>query len=277
MTFERPSNFFGRDYTQTLEPRLFYLNIPYKDQSKIPVFDSGLSDFNFAQIFSENQFVGQDRINDANQLTTAVTSRLIDPATGNEMIRAMIGQRFYFSNQQVGLPGQSNRVWSRSDFLTALSGQVLPKVYADVATQYNTIRGDMERMTVGGRYVPEPGKVLNVAYRFNSTAPIKQVDVSGQWPIYGGLHAVGRMNYSILDKAPIENIAGLEYNGGCWVVRLVGQRLATSTGTSSTALFLQLELNDFSQIGSNPLDLLKRSIQGYGAVNQPVANPVFGQ
>lgn len=277
MTFERPSNFFGRDYTQTLEPRLFYLNIPYKDQSRIPVFDSGLSDFNFAQIFSENQFSGHDRINDANQLTTAVTSRLIDPATGNEMIRAMIGQRFYFSNQQVSLPGQNNRVWSRSDFLTAFSGQVLPKVYADVATQYNTIRGDMERMTVGGRYVPEPGKVLNMAYRFNSATPVKQVDVSGQWPIYGGLHAVGRVNYSIQDKAPIENIAGLEYNGGCWVVRVVGQRLATSTGTASTALFLQLELNDFSQIGSNPLDLLKRSIQGYGAVNQPTANPVFGQ
>lgn len=276
MTFERPSNWFGRDYTQTLEPRLFYLNIPYRDQSNIPLFDSGLADFNFAQIFSENQFVGQDRINDANQLTAALTSRLIDPASGSEIMRAMIGQRYYYRNQQVTLDGLNKRVWDRSDFLAAFSGQVLPKVYADAATQYNAIHGNMERMSLGGRYVPEPGKVLNVAYRFNRDL-IKQVDVSAQWPIYGGWHFVGRSNYSIKDKAPIENIVGLEYNGGCWVVRVVGQRLATTTGTASSALFVQLELNDFSQIGSNPLDLLKRSIQGYGRVNQSTADPVFGQ
>lgn len=279
MTFERPSNWFGRDYTQTLEPRLFYLNIPYRDQRNIPLFDSGLADFNFAQIFSENQFVGQDRINDANQLTAAVTSRLISPASGSEIMRAMIGQRFYFSNQQVTLDNSSRRVWDRSNFLAAFSGQVLPKVYADAAAEYNTIHGSMERMSLGGRYVPEPGKVLNVTYRFNSNvlSPIKQVDISGQWPIYGGWHAVGRTNYSLQDKAPIENIAGLEYNGGCWMLRVVGQRLATTTGTASSAVFVQLELNDFSQIGSNPLDLLKRSIQGYGRVNQSTADPVFGQ
>jgi len=281
MTFERPSNWFGRDYTQTLEPRLFYLNIPFKDQSNIPLFDSGLADFNFAQIFSENQFAGQDRINDANQLTAAVTSRLIDPATGSELLRAMIGQRYYFSNQQVTLDNlsSSQRVWDRSNFLAAFSGRVLPKVYVDAATEYNTIHGSMERMSLGGRYTPEPGKVLNVTYRFNSNAaaPIKQVDVSAQWPIFGGWHAVGRSNYSLQDKAPIENVAGLEYNGGCWVLRLVGQRLATTSGTASSAVFVQLELNDFSQIGSNPLDLLKRSIQGYGRINQSTADPVFGQ
>ncbi|MFZ2855381.1 MAG: LPS assembly protein LptD, partial [Rhodocyclaceae bacterium] len=130
MTFERPSNWFGADYTQTLEPRLFYLNVPYRDQSNIPVFDSGLADFNFAQIFSENQFVGQDRINDANQLTTALTSRLIDPASGREILRAMIGQRYYFRNQQVVLPGSGQRVWDRSNFLAAFSRQVAPKIYA---------------------------------------------------------------------------------------------------------------------------------------------------
>jgi hypothetical protein len=71
MTFERSSNWFGRDYTQTLEPRLFYLNIPYKNQDDIPIFDTALADFNFAQIFADNQFSGWDRINNANQLTTA--------------------------------------------------------------------------------------------------------------------------------------------------------------------------------------------------------------
>jgi len=276
MTFERPSNLFGRDYTQTLEPRLFYLNVPFRDQSNIPIFDSGLADFNFAQIFAENQFTGQDRFNDANQLTAAVTSRLIEPATGREVMRAMLGQRLYFRNQEVTLPGQAQRIWNRSDFLAAFSGQVLPKVYADAALQYSPTDAQTQRLTLGGRYLPEPGKVLNMAYRFNRDL-IKQVDVSVQWPIYGGWYAVGRTNYSLKDKQPIENIAGLEYNGGCWVARLVGQRLATTSGTASSALFFQLELNDFSQIGSNPLDLLKRSIQGYGKINQSTADPVFGQ
>jgi LPS-assembly protein len=277
MTFERPSTLFGRDYTQTLEPRLYYLNVPYRDQSAIPVFDSGLADFNFAQIFSENQFTGQDRFNDANQLTAAVTSRLIEPTTGREIMRGLLGQRLYFRNQEVVLPGQTQRVWDRSDFLAAFSGQVLPKVFADAALQYSPTSSQTQRLTLGGRYLPEPGKVLNMAYRFNRDSLIKQVDISGQWPIHGGWYAVGRMNYSIIDKKAIENVAGLEYNGGCWVARFVGQRLATTSGTSSSGLFFQLELNDFSQLGSNPLDLLKRSIQGYGRINQSTADPVFGQ
>jgi LPS-assembly protein len=276
MTFERPSNWFGRDYTQTLEPRLFYLNVPYRNQDTIPIFDSGLADFNFAQIFSENQFVGQDRISDANQMTAAVTSRLIDPNSGSEIMRGMFGQRFYFSEQQVTLPGQAKRVWTKSDYLAAFGGQILPKVYADAALQYNVENARAERYSLGARYNPEPGKTLNATYRFNRDA-IDQVDVTAQWPIYGGWHAVGRYNYSLKDRQPIENIAGLEYNGGCWAARVVGHRLATTSGTASTALFFQLELNDFSRIGSNPLDLLKRNIQGYGKINQSTADPVFGQ
>lgn len=284
MTFERSSNWFARDYTQTLEPRLFYLNVPYRDQSKIPVFDSSLADFNFSQIFSENQFSGQDRFNNANQLTAAVTSRLIDPASGNEIMRAIVGQRFYFSQQKVtlsGLPVDSDTKWNKSDFLAAFSGQILPKVYADSALQYNAGDRSVERYSLGARYLPEPGKVLNASYRYLRDKPdqigLDQIDVSGQWPIFGGWHAVGRYNYSIKEKQPIETIGGLEYNGGCWVLRVVGQRLATSEAKASTALFVQLELNDFSRIGSNPLDLLRRNIQGYGMVNQSTADPVFGQ
>ena len=284
MTFERSSSWFARDYTQTLEPRLFYLNVPYRDQSKIPVFDSGLADFNFSQIFSENQFSGQDRFNNANQLTAAVTSRLVDPASGNEIMRAMVGQRFYFSQQKVtlsGLPVDSDTKWNKSDFLAAFSGQILPKVYADTTLQYNAGDRSVERYSLGARYLPEPGKVLNASYRYLRDKPdqigLDQIDVSGQWPIFGGWHAVGRYNYSIKEKQPIETIGGLEYNGGCWVLRVVGQRLATSEAKASTAIFVQLELNDFSRIGSNPLDLLRRNIQGYGMVNQPTADPVFGQ
>lgn len=294
MTFERTSNWFGRDYTQTLEPRLFYLNVPYKDQSDIPLFDTGLADFNFAQIFSENQFSSWDRISNANQLTAAATSRLLEPNSGNEILRAMIGQRFYFERNKVNLSSSSStdttQKWDKSDFLAAFSGQILPKVYADTAWQYNLSDRQVKRYSIGMRYQPEPGKVLNAAYRYNrdSTAPIDQVDISGQWPISGGWHAVGRLNYSFKDDGTvlstgstkgrmIESIGGLEYDGGCWVLRGVIRRQALTQDTASSSFFIQLELNDFARIGSNPLNILKRNVQGYGLINQSVADPVFGE
>lgn len=292
MTFERSSNWFGRDYTQTLEPRLYYVNIPYKDQSDIPLFDTSLADFNFAQIFSENQFSSWDRVNNANQLTAAVTSRLIEPSTGNEIMRAMVGQRFYFSKNRVSLSGPAvsddGEKWDKSDFLAAFSGQILPRIYADTAIQYDLPESRAERYSLGIRYQPEPGKVLNAAYRYNrdATAPVNQVDVSGQWPIAGRWHGVGRWNYSFKDDGTvlstgsqggriIESLAGLEYNGGCWVLRGVLRRQALTSEDASTAFFIQLELNGFSRIGSNPLGILKRNIQGYTLVNDPAMASVF--
>ena len=292
MTFERPSNWFGRDYTQTLEPRLYYLNVPYKDQSQIPIFDTGLADFNFATIFSENQFSGWDRVSNANQLTAAATTRLLEPDTGNEIMRALFGQRYYFEQNKVLLPGGTLATdkWEKSAWLAAFSGQVLPRVYADTAIQYNGAERQVDRFSIGSRYQPEPGKVLNMAYRYNrdASAPIDQVDFSGQWPLGGGWHGVGRINYSFKDDASnvsstttngrmIEAVGGLEYNGGCWLVRGVVQRTALTEDTTSTGFFLQLELAGFSRIGSSPLSVLSRNIQGYSLINQPTANAVIGQ
>jgi LPS-assembly protein len=275
VVLERDVDWFGRGLTQTLEPRLFYLYVPTRDQSRIPVFDSALTDFNFAQIFSENRYGGSDRIGDANQLTLAAVSRLIDPATGAELLRAALGERFYFSSQQVTLPGETPRTDRKTDVLAALSGQVLPRTFLDLGWQYSPSFGRTERANVGGRYQPEPGKVLNAGYRYTRDQ-LGQVDVSGQWPVFGGWHAVGRYNYSTKDRRLIESLGGLEYDGGCWVLRFVAHRLATQTAKATSAFFVQLELNGFARIGSNPLDMLKRSVPGYGVINQPTADPVFG-
>ncbi len=276
MTFERDTSVFGRDFVQTLEPRLFYLNVPGRDQSKIPVFDSAQADFNFAQIFAENLYTGQDRIADANQLTTALTSRLINPATGAESLRGMIGQRFYFRDQTVPLNiGDPLRNNKSSDFLAALSGKVAANVSADAAVQYNTKDSQISRLALSGRYQPEIGKVLNASYRYTRDV-LGQIDVTGQWPIIGGWHVVGRYNYSFKEGRAVETIGGIEYDGGCWVARGVLQRFAATVDQPSSAIFLQLELNDFSRIGSNPLDLLRRSIPGYGKINQSTSDPMFG-
>ncbi|MDR1164047.1 MAG: LPS assembly protein LptD [Candidatus Accumulibacter sp.] len=287
MTFERKSHWFGRDYTQTLEPRLYYLNIPYKNQSQIPVFDTGLADFNFAQIFSENQFSSWDRVSNANQLTAGLSSRLLDPRNGTEIMRMMFGQRFYFTKGKVGLvedptQTQEDRKWDRSDFLASLNGQIYPHLYADFSLQYNFSEREVKRQSIGMRYVPEPGKVFNAAYRYNrdEASPINQIDFSAQWPISGRLYAVGRLNYSFKDVGTtlstasqagrvVQAVTGVEYKGGCWVLRGVMQRLALTQDSTSSAFFVQLELNDFASIGSNPIQILRRNIQGYSLVNEP--------
>ncbi|MDD5249625.1 MAG: LPS-assembly protein LptD [Rhodocyclaceae bacterium] len=284
VTFERDAELLGRSLTQTLEPRLYYLYVPNRDQSQIPVFDTGLADFNFAQIFAENRYAGGDRIGDANQLTAAVTSRLIDPATGAELIRGVFGQRFYFSDQHVTLPAvigpdgsittpaETARTGRTSDLLAALSGLVMPKTYVDTGWEFNPHDKATERLNLGVRYQPETGKVLNAGYRYTRDL-LGQIDVSAQWPLGGGWHAVGRYNYSTKDRQLIETVAGLEYDAGCWIARVVVQSIATQTQQATTSLFLQLELNGFSRIGSNPLDILKRTVPGYSVVNQPSVSP----
>lgn len=274
VTFERPTEWFGTALTQTLEPRLFYVHIPVRDQSQIPVFDSALADFNFAQIFSENRYSGGDRIGDANQLTAMLTSRLLDPESGAEIIRAGLGQRIYFTTQQVTLPGEVPRGDRQTDLLGAFSGRVLPKTWLDANIQYSPRFSRMERLNIGARYQPEIGKLLNAGYRYTRDQ-LGQIDISGQWPLAGGWHGVGRFNYSTKESRPIETVAGLEYDGGCWVARIVLQRLATQTQRANTGIFFQLELNGFARLGSNPLELLKRSVPGYSLINPPAADPAF--
>jgi LPS-assembly protein len=275
MVFEREADWFGKAMTQTLEPRLYYLNIPVREQSKIPLFDTGLNDFNFAQIFSENRYAGADRIGDANQLTAAVTSRLIDPASGSELLRFALGQRYYLRDEQVVLLQQTTTTPRASDLLAAFSGHIARKMTLDADWEYSPSLSQTQRINAGVHWQPEFGKVLNASYRYTRDQ-IEQVDLSGQWPLGKGWYGVGRYNYSFRDRQLVEGLAGVEYDAGCWTLRFVLHRLATATTTTSTGIFIQLELNGLAKIGSNPIDLLKRNIAGYGVISQPAADPFFG-
>lgn len=278
--FERPTTLFERSFTQTLEPRLYYLRVPVREQNDLPLFDTGLADFNFAQIFADNRYTGDDRISDANQLTAALTTRFINPDNGAELMRAAIAQRYHFSDQRVSLPGELPRSSNTADFLVAVSGRLSPVVSLDANLQYDPQQSQIERLALGSRYQPAIGRVLSASYRYNRNpvnwqSDVKQVDIAAQWPLWNSWSGVGRYNYSLDDHRIIEAIGGLEYNAGCWASRVVLQRIATATGESRTAFFIQLELNGFSNIGSNPMDLLKRSIPGYGRLTQPASDTAF--
>lgn len=268
LIFERAANWQGQGLIQTIEPRAYYLLVPRREQSQIPLFDTAIADFNYAQIFSENSFVGGDRINDANQLTLAVTSRVLFSSSGQEAARATIGQRYYFKDQQVTLaPEVTPRTYRSSDWLAALSGRLSQKWTAETALEYNGRENRTERATIGVRYQPELLKTLNMSYRYLRDQ-VNQVDVSSQWPLGRGWYGLGRFNYSMMDGRIVEGLAGFEYNGDCWIGRVVMQRFAVATGSATQTVFLQLELNGFSRVGSNPFEALRRNIPGYARLNQ---------
>lgn len=272
LIFERETIFLGNPATQTLEPRLFYVYTPYRDQSRIPIFDSGLADFNFSQIFSENRFSGHDRISDANQVTAALISRYID-SLGAERLRVAFAQRFNADRPRVALSNFGEV--SRSDMLASISGQITSTLSSEANMQYSQSLGKLVRANYGVRWQPRAKHVLNLAYRQDvrqelpTLDRLKQFEVSGQWPLTSRWYGVSRINYSIRDHKVAESLLGLEYKADCWIFRVVAQRVPTATNVASSSIFLQLELNGLSKIGSDPIEALKRNVPGYQMINQP--------
>jgi len=267
MEFERKAKLFGKAVTQTLEPRLFYVYTPYRDQSDVPVFDTAEATFNFSQLFSENRFVGSDRIGDANQVTAAVVSRFIEES-GAERLRLAFGQRFYFHDQRVQLTDTTTVTSGRSDLLLAGAGRISETWGVDSAVQYNQGESRVVSSNFNVQYQPGPKKVFNAGYRFLRDS-FKNVDFSTQWPLSQKWFGVARMSYSLKDHRILESLIGLEYNCDCWVFRMGAQRFVTTTNNTSTQVFFQLELNGLSKFGiGNPLEVLKNSIPGYQRLNE---------
>ena len=259
--FDRQTTLFGQPVVQSLEPRLFYLYTPEKDQDDQPLFDTTLSGQGFSRIFSENRYVGQDRVGDANQITAGATSRFVDEKTGAEQLRIDVGQRFYLTNPTILIPNEPE-LDDDSDFFISTKGQVTNNLSVDFFGQYDASSGRNEKSNITFSFSPEKGKQLNAGYRYTRNL-IDQWDVSGQWPLGKGWSSVGRLNYSVLESRSIETIFGVEYNEDCWVARFVGQRFAVAPSQSTTSLFFQLELIGLGQLGANPIELLSRKVPGY--------------
>ena len=270
MIFERDTNLFSRDVTQTLEPRIFYSYTPYRDQSAIPVFDASVADVNFAQLMTENTWTGYDRIPESNQVTGMITTRLIDGETGMEWLRAGIGQRYYFNDMTLSYSGERVSMGDqKSDFLASIGARLTREVQANAYAQWSWDRSSMQKAVAGIRWQPRPMSVIGLYYRYNwaedtrSEDHIDQIDLSLQWPLTEKLFALARQNYSLYDKKFIETLVGFEYHADCWTLRAVAQRYTRDTDSNETNFYLQLELTGLGAIGSSPLSELQRSIQGY--------------
>jgi LPS-assembly protein len=280
LSFERPLVFANKQMTQTLEPRLYFLYAPFREQSKLPVFSTSESDFNFAQIFNENLFIGGDRVSEAKQLTAALTTRFIENATGIERLRMAIGQRYYYQTQRVGLSstlpndslgvssnaqGIAQATASRSDLLAAVSGQISDRWSLDSNFQYSASLKEFRKANLATRYTSDEGQIANLSYRF-SKSTLEQIDLSTQWPfgrVAPGWTMLARANYSLKDRRILESLVGAEYNQGCWEFRVVAHRFITATQQYSNSIQFQLELKGLSKLGINPLETIRQNIPGY--------------
>ena len=283
MTFDRDTTLFGRSATQTLEPRLYYLYVPYRNQSNLPVYDTYLAPFSFDQAFQENRYIGGwDRINNANQVTAALTSRWIDNATGLERLSLSGGVQQYFTQQQVTLPGEVARVNQRSDFIMGSTAAVTDTLSTELGAQYDPYNHQWDQAYTTMRWSPQRLTTVALTYRYQNTSsinqqylptPQNQVSLGVQWPFSRHWYGVGRVDYALGQEASGGNsripqaIIGVEYKSDCcWSARVVFQRYAISGTQANTALFFQLELRGLGAVGSDPMDLINRNIPGY----QPV-------
>lgn len=280
--FERRTEWFSRALRQTLEPRLLYVYTPYVSQSNYPNFDSALKDYSFASIYSENAFSGIDRVNDTNSLTAGVTTRVLDAASGAELMQLGIVQRYLFTDQRLTDDGL---VLGKgySDVLLRGSASVVPSWNFDAYLRYSPSNNDFERAILGARYAPAPFRTLNLTYRYARDVT-SQYELSWQWPIYepagrrnassttttssdatcsSAWYTVGRINYNNRDSRVTDSVIGVEYDAGCWIARLAVSRWSTGVSEANTQVLLQLELVGLSRLGSNAMSILRDNIPGY--------------
>jgi LPS-assembly protein len=257
--------FNNTQYTQTLEPRIFYSYTPYKNQAMLPMFDTALTDLNQQSIFSENQFVGLDRVMDSHQITFGGTSRFIDK-TGMERFSGTIAQRFYISERKVLNESQfinSSAQNDSSDVFLSGSAALSRSLKANIDYQYNVDESMTNRATFTARFDPRPGKQIDASYRLignpaSKEYDIKQINISGQWPIGKGWSSVGRYNYDIKSASVIEGLGGLEYDAGCWSSSVILHRLSLATTEKPNyTIFFQLELGGFGSLGTGSAGALK--------------------
>jgi len=271
---ERNTTLMGRSFLQTLEPRLFYLYVPENDQDDLPVFDTGIYDFSFNQLFRTDRFSGPDRVGDANQFTLALTSRFIDNSSGREKGYVSLGQIYYLNDRDVILPSGRKRDESSSPLVTEIGTSIIDHWRFRGNLQWDPNNNQTEKMTAFLQYNPEPSKVVNLGYRSRNTingststsniTDIEQTDLSFHWPFNQSWSIVGRWNYAIPETKSLEIFGGLEYESCCWGFRVIARRFLTDIdGDYENGIFMQLELKGLAGVGQKTVEYLEQRIPGY--------------
>lgn len=297
LKFDRDIDLFGDGYTQTLEPRLFYLYLPYSNQNNIPVVNSAQYDITFASLFRENRFAGLDRMGDANQFSLALTSRLIDQTSGREKLRLNLGKMFDVYEPKVNLvgarlndpilmsllAGANTNTVNRKDVIAEATAFVTDtlKVTPMVLWNYEDNRAD--RFQTMASYNAGNNRIFNVGYRYRYGLTDNS-DISLSWPITKEWSVVGRWQYAWQLKTSLESFVGVQKETCCWKIGIIARQYMTGVGLYlpgnlqntlpgtnvaaqplTNGVFLSLELKGFANIGDSIGHFLSYSIPGYDA------------
>jgi LPS-assembly protein len=265
---ERNASWFGDTAIQTLEPRLFYLGTPYVDQEDLPNFDTSNVTFGFPSLFQENRFAGSDKVGDANQLTAALTSRMLSDSTGAELLRASIGQIFYFRDRKVQLSGDTPATENSSAVVAELASELNQnwRFRAGIQWDPNESDNEVKQGLFSMHYKDGEERLLNAEYNYTRDS-VEQTDLSGRWPVSNRWSLVGRWTYSQLFEETVQAFAGIEYDNCCWRVRLIGQQLLTNIDSDpDNSLLLQFQLKGLGGWGTADDEFLERNISGYRAI-----------
>jgi LPS-assembly protein len=247
----------------TLEPRIKYVYIPYRDQSTLPVFDTDLPDPNLVSLFGDNRYVGLDRIGDANEVAMGVTTRMLQASTGQQFLSATIGQAINLTQPRVTVPGEAPDTSKRSDLIADIDLTAYRHWNLHYDLAWNPAASQTEQSLLTLQYLRSGTQVINLGYRF-TRGTVDQVDASSAWPIGQHWDLYGRSVYSFLDSQFVESFAGFQYHESCWGVRFVVRDAVTNrSGSRGTSWYLQLELRGLSSVGSGADSFLHASIQGY--------------
>jgi len=259
------------DYIQTLEPRLYYLRVPYRNQDDIPIFDTVEPQFDFGQMFTDNRFIGADRQGDANQLSYGFTSRMLDATTGGQILQWDLGQVHYFADRKVDV---SPLTPAETAVFSDVSGDIIYNLNQEWLATYAQLWNPSTRETDLGsvllQYHPAYHQVINLGYEYRRP-DIKQTDFSIDWPLSSAWSMVGRWNYDIVNHVTIEDLLGVEYDTCCWDLQILHQHYVTPSGNFDNVFFFELELKGLASTGRHLESLLQSGILGYSdnSFNEP--------
>jgi LPS-assembly protein len=262
LVFEREAG-ERNQFVHTLEPRVRYTWIPFRDQSALPVFDTALPDLNLVQLFRTNRYVGADRLGDANELAAGLTTRLVRAESGQQYLAATLGQRFYFESPRVVLPGEVAETRSASNLVGEVDLTAWRSWGARGAVEWDPEQSNTLRGEASVQYRPGPDTVVNVGYRYRE-GTLEQWDAGFAWRVSPSWQLYARQVYSTLEDKSIDRFAGFEYTGCCWRLRLLGRNYVSNrTGESDNSILLQVELKGLSSVGTRSDTFLERGIRGY--------------
>lgn len=235
---------------QFLEPRLFYLYVPYRNQNDLPVFDSGDPDFDFTQLFARNRFSGIDRISDADELTLALTGRQLDPETGAVKASGAIGQLYRFEAPKVSLPGENPPDSGATDFIGEFEYNVTQTWGARFVAQWSPENAEFSRTGVAIRYRDDRHHYFEAAHRYRRGL-LEEADLTAVTPVYRAISLASRWRYTLRDKQSLDSYVGLRYDTCCYAIDVAYRHyIADSQGTMNNGIYFQLELKGLGQIGS---------------------------